>query len=201
MRIVFLCVMIAMLASCNSQPQPGTDKNETAAAGDTAKVAEEIRSNMSYLNDYNAIEQVFGNENWLLADQKDSSYLYLSRLGEYSVNIYAYKIIKGDSAQVKHGKMERKNNAIHWEFDGKPLAVTGATSARVVSAVPGKDSLQYEFIRTDANHIQLTYPNKEKKILQKTLPFSLFLIRSRYDYTHGTKLAFDSVEFSKKHRV
>jgi|GEM_PF-920822 len=197
-RIIFLCVMTTALVSCNSQPKTEALTGETVKTADTMKTAEEIRTNMSYLNDYNAIEQLFGNENWLLADQKDSSYLYVSRLGDYSVNTYAYKMIKGDSAQVKHGRMERGNNTINWEFDGNPLAITGATSTRIVAAARGGDSSAYEFIRLDANRIQVTCPDKQKKILQKTLPLSLFLIRSRYDFAHGTRYAFDSVEFSKK---
>lgn len=195
-RMFFCGLVIVVLFSCNSQAGSGSDTAAEIKTPDTVKVVEETRTDNSYRNDYNAIEQVFGNENWLSIDQKDSNYLYISRLGDFSVNTYAYKIIKGDSAQVKHGKMERRNNTINWEFDGRPVTITGATGTRIVAVAAGND--QYEFIRLDANHLQVTYPNKEKKVLRKTLSFSTFLIRSRYDYTHGTKYAFDSVEFSTR---
>jgi hypothetical protein len=195
---IFYGLILVTIISCHSTPGSENADSTAIKAADTVKRVDEIRTNMSYLNDYNAIEQVFGNENWLVPGVKDSSYLYLSRLGSYSVSSYVYSIAKGDSANVKHSSLERKDNTINWEFDGKKLVVAGATSTRVVLAFPGTEVAQYEFIRLDANHLQLTYPDKTKKVLLKTLPFSTFLVRSRYDYTHGTKYAFDSVEFGKK---
>lgn len=190
-------LLIALIiSSCHSPANQET----SAPKADTAKIETEVRSDLSYLNDFNALEQLFGNENWMIAAGKDTSYFYASRLGNYSFNTYAYRIVKGDSAAVTHGALKKGNNQVSWNFENRELSVNSATSARMVSVVTGNDSLRYEFIRVDANHLQVTYPDGRKQVWQKTIPFSTFLIRSRYDFTHGTHYAFDStIQFSKKH--
>lgn len=200
MPIKFITFLIALtlIFACNN---PAEEKTPEENKTDSTKVNESIRNNMSFLNDYNALEEVFGNENWLMAAKKDSSYLYVSRLGDFKVNTYAYRLQKGDSANVLHGAMKTEGNQIIWEFDKQPLFITSATRGRVVWSVVGADSLKYEFMRVDGNHISLTYPDKKKMILKKTLPLSLFLIRSQYDYAHGTHLAFDSTQLNKRNPV
>lgn len=195
MKYFFSCLLLmALMCSCGDAEQ----KNETAVS-DSAKVAEDIRSNMSFLNDYKAMEAVFGNENWMMISNKDTSFLYFSRLGDMQFNTYAYKIVKGDSARVDHQNIVKDKNNLAWMFDRKKLIITSATSARVVGQAEGTDSARYEFTRMDADHLSITYPGQKKMVLQKTLPFGLFLVRSRYDYANGTKLAFDTTQFRKKH--
>ena len=189
MRIVLLLIPVFVLLACNTKP---SENGEGSKKADTLKMSESIRMNMSFLHDFNALEQMFGNENWLIADKKDSSYLYFSRLGNFIVNTFAYKRVKGDSAAVQYGTIQPENNSITWNLFGRKLFVSSATGTRVKWSAVADSLLQYEFIRLDDNHIQLVYPDKKKLILQKVLPLSLFLVRSRYDYTHGTKYAFDS---------
>lgn len=197
MRIKIGCnlLLLVFLFACQTQQKEKVtdEKKET-----TVKASESIRSNMSFLNDFNALEDVFGNENWLIEDKKDSSYFYFSRLGSFKVNTYTYKLVKGDSAKVIYGSMLQEGNSLIWNFNNQKLQVTSATRGRIVWSVIGADSLQYEFLRLDNNQISLTYPDKEKVFLRKTLPFSLFLVRARYDYVNGTKYAFDSTLFNKK---
>ncbi len=197
-RYIFTGTVVFFLLACGNQPQENTasaDKKE-----DTAKASESIRSNMSLKNDMDALEKVFSNDNWQIIDKKDTSYFYFSRLGDLTVNTYQYKIIKGDSAQVIHSTISPEKNDITWKFDGHPLQITSATKGRAILSIAGKDSSsQYEFIRTDDDHLTLTYPDKRKVVMKKMLPLSLFLVRSFYDYGHGTKMAFDKKDFTRGH--
>ena len=190
-RTLLVVLFFAVFAACNNGPAEEV-KSDTVKEADSVKPAQSTRSNMSFLNDYNAIEQVCGNENWLLANGKDSSYLYFSRLGPYTYNTYDYRLNKGDSSNVVHGNIVRDGDNLVWQFSGKKVYVITASSARVVWAVEGTDSLRYEFVRLNDRQMSITYPDKRSYILQKTIPFSLFLVRSRYDFAHGTHLAFDA---------
>lgn len=188
--------MIVFFYAC--EPSPAKNDSE-AKAGDTLKVAEETRTSMSFLNDYNALEAVFGNENWMLVDNKDTAYYYFSRLNNLDFNTYQYKMVKGDSADVRHDKIKPEKNNLRWNFDGKELSITSATIARIDAAAQSPDSAaKYVFTRLDRNNIGITYPNQKKAILKRTIPFSLFLVRSRYDYTNGTRFAFDTAVYTKK---
>lgn len=200
MRRMNACYLLlaVLFFSCQSQQKQGDEETEAKTSADSVSVAESIRSNMSYLNDFNALEELFTNDNWLLADKKDSSYFYFSRINEYKVNTYFYKLEKGDSAKVIHQDMLANNNQLVWNFDQQPLYLVSATKARAVWALKGADSVQYEFIRIDNEHLRLTYPDKKQVVMKKMLPFSLFLVRSRYDFTNGTHYAFDTTQFSTK---
>lgn len=190
-RTLIVILLTAFCCACNNHSDSKSNENNGTSA-DSAKIAESIRTNISFLNDYNAIEQVLGNDNWLLADKKDSSYFYFSRLGSYNYNTYAYKLSKGDSSHVIQDKITMEGDNLVWHFDGKKLHIVTATSARVVWAVDGNDSLTYEFVRLNDQELGLSFPDKRNYTLRKTIPFSLFLVRSRYDFAHGTRLAFDT---------
>ncbi len=196
--ITAISLLTLFLTACQS----GQNENENAGTketgSDTAKAAESIRTNMSYLNDFNALEALFSNDNWLLPDQKDSSYLYVSRINDFLVNTYAYRLEKGDSARVEYGHIKTDKNELIWNFQQRSLKLTSATRTRSTWMVAGSDSLRYEFIRLDNDHIRLTYPDKKEVILKKTIPFSLFLVRSRYDFANGTHYAFDTTQFNRK---
>lgn len=194
--IIGLCLLSIFFMGCQSAQNENKESSETQK--DSTKAAESIRTNLSFLHDFTALEALFSNDNWLLADKKDSSYLYVSRVNDYLVNTYAYRLVKGDSAQVNYGTIKTKQNDLTWQFQNQPLTLTSATGTRAVWAVIGNDSLTYTFIRLDKDHIRLTYPDKKEITLLKTLPFSLFLVRSRYDYTNGTHYAFDTTQFNRK---
>lgn len=189
--------MLFLLTACQGGNQEEAQKEESKTT-DTVKMGESIRTNLSYLNDYNALEQLFTNDNWLIPGAKDSSYLYVSRLGNYVVKTYAYQLVKGDSAHVQYAAIQTGKDQLVWQFNGQQLYLTSATRARAVFAVVGADSLKYEFVRLDDNKISLTYPNKKKVVMKKMLQFSLFLARSRYDFTNGTRYAFDTTQFNRK---
>jgi hypothetical protein len=195
-RIHFVTVIsISFLLSCES----GQKENaETGKKTDTVKVVDEIRSNTSFLYDLRALEDLFSNDNWLIPGKKDSSYFYFSRTGDFKVNTYEYILAKGDSAKVKYTHVVQEGDKLSWNFDGKKLLLSNATAARSLWTVAGNDSLRYEFLRVDKNTVRLTYPDKKEVVMKKLLPFSLFLVRSRYDFSNGTHYAFDTTQFRQK---
>lgn len=189
-KIVVFLLAVIIIAACNNNNEPKEQIIEKKS--DTAGNADPIRTNTSFLYDIKALEEIFTNDNWLITDKKDSSYFYFSRLGDFTVNTYEYRLVKGDSALVKKEKIGVEGDKITWNFKGEKLQLDKATKARAVWSVSGKDSMQYEFVRIDNNQIGLVLPDKRKLVLQKILPLSTFLVKSRYDFMHGTKLAFDS---------
>jgi hypothetical protein len=194
--ITGLYLLSLIFIGCQSAQNENNDSSETKK--DSIQAAESIRTNLSFLHDFSALETVFTNDNWLIVDKKDSSYLYMSRVNDYLVNTYAYRLLKGDSAKVAYGTIKAQQNDLTWQFQNQPLRLTSATGTRAVWTVIGNDSLTYTFIRLDKDHIRLTYPDKKEVTLLKTLPFSLFLVRSRYDYANGTHYAFDTTQFNRK---
>lgn len=194
-RIAIPVLIAVALYACGS----GTEQQQNSSAQHDSAVSASTRTNTSFLNDYNAIESVFGNENWMKVDGKDTSYHYFSRLGQFDFNTYAYKLVKGDSAQVAHGKLEGKGDQLAWTFEGKKLMIQSATAVRVSARDAADTSAVYTFTRLDNNSVGLTYPGGKKIVLKKTIPFGLFLVRSRYDYANGTRYAFDTTDF-RKHR-
>ena len=200
-KLSWLIILPVWLMACNgSEEQKNSGAAEAATvSADTANATEaDIRTRVSYLNDYAAIEQLFGNENWMQIDKKDTSFFYFSRLGDFQFTTYVYKLVKGDSSKVEYGKISTEQGKLVWRFHNQPLYVNSASPARLI--LNGTDSSRYVFVRQDNDHLQLTYPDKHTVVLTRTLPFSLFLVRSRYDYANGTKLAFDTTNFTRKNR-
>ncbi len=197
MRIIHLVALMTVffLLSCGSGQNENTDSVKKT---DTVKVVDDVRSNTSFLYDLKALEELFSNDNWLIAGKKDSSYFYFSRTGDFIVNTYEYVLIKGDSAKVKYNHVVKEGDKLSWEFDGKKLLLNNASGARALWTVSGSDSVKYEFLRVDKNQIRVTYPDHKEVIMRKILPFSLFLVRSRYDFSNGTHYAFDTTQFNKK---
>lgn len=196
-RIVLLLLLMNLIFACGTQEEKKSEELKDTTA---AKAEVVTRPVQSFMNDYNALEQLFTNDNWLLADKKDSSYFYFSRLGNFKVNTYEYKLIKGDSAKVKHGAIETLGDKITWNFNNQKLYLVSASNVKAAWSVDGSDSTAYEFMRLDNSFLRITYPDKKRVTMKKMLPFSLFLVRSRYDFTNGTKYAFDTTQFNKKGR-
>ncbi|MES2372483.1 MAG: hypothetical protein V4557_07885 [Bacteroidota bacterium] len=196
-RITLLLLLMNLIFACGTREEKKSEEQKDTTV---AKAEVVTRPVQSFMNDYNALEQLFTNDNWLLADKKDSSYFYFSRLGNFQVNTYEYKLIKGDSAKVKNGAIQTLGNKITWNFNNQKLYLLSASNVKTAWSVDGSDSTAYEFMRLDNNFLRITYPDKKQVTMKKMLPFSLFLVRSRYDFTNGTRYAFDTTQFNKKGR-
>lgn len=187
----FFIIVIVCLTACGPASERETKSADSAAAV-TAAVAE-ARSTTSMYNDFNTLESIFDNQNYLVVNGKDSSYFYFSRLNHTLIRTYTYKISKGDSAQVRVNTIQpdEKNNII-WEWNGKKLKLAGADRGQVRWVSSASDSTAVSFLKLDKNTIRLSYPGRKELVLQKISPLSLFLVRSRYDYQHGTHYAFET---------
>jgi len=159
-------------------------------------VVQDSATNATYvqprdLQPFDSIEKLFQNDNWLVMDGKDSSYLYCSRLGKAYVKTYYYKMYKGDSVNTMVDAMQYSGNAITWHLlqDTAGMQLTNYTADSLYWKATDSD-YGYYFIKTDNHHIVLKCPGGKIKNLVKTPALSSFLVRSKYDYLHGTKLAF-----------
>ncbi|MES2330056.1 MAG: hypothetical protein V4539_10670 [Bacteroidota bacterium] len=197
-RVTFLLVLVNFVFACGTQDEKKAEEQKKDTTVKTEAVV--TRPPQSFLNDYNALEQLFTNDNWLLINKKDSSYFYFSRLGNFQVNTYEYNLEKGDSAKVKHRLMQTEGDQVTWTFNNQKLILFSASDVRTVWTVAGADSTNYEFMRLDKNNLRITYPDRKQIVAKKMLPFSLFLVRSRYDFSNGTRYTFDTTQFNKKGR-
>ena len=167
-RIFFTGLSIVLIVSCNQSKKP-------------IQTAKGI---------FDKIEGITGVANWQLIDGADTSYLYFSRLGDVNTNIYQFKIVKGDSVNTKLNSMTAYNDTVYWNGDDKRWYLQSANDSVMEWADAGlKEKSSYRFTKTDSSHISYQPADRHPAILTKTLPLSAFLIRTKYDYEHGTSFA------------
>jgi hypothetical protein len=187
MKLIFwMAVLIVGLISCGNNNQ--TDTNNPLP------VPADIPKNLK-LERFDQLEKIFQNENWLMLNGKDSSYLYCSRLGQRNFKTYQYKMSKGDSVSSVITEIRLSSDTITWQL---PVNLTpvylNKISANEIVWADNKNLDFYVFQKIDSDHIQLKFPNGELRNLLKTITLSSFLVRSKYDYLHGTKIAFDKTK-------
>ncbi|MCX6337274.1 MAG: hypothetical protein NT153_08345 [Bacteroidetes bacterium] len=200
MKYYFVIVLLVIICgSCNNQsaPKQTTDSVVLPAVPvkDPATIAAE---NASLLKQYNSLEKVFDNQNWVVIRGKDTSYLYLSRLNNFLILAHNFTIKKGDSANLLIDSIiVSDNNKITWKHSNKNYVLESATDYTNNWVA---DSSKIIFRKNDIGTLGFEITGQEKFMLKKTLPLSTFLVRSFYDYQHGTKLAFDQTDFTKKYK-
>jgi hypothetical protein len=145
------------------------------------------------------LEKMFNNDNWMKAEGNDTSFYYFSRIPA-ETKIYQYRISKGDSVNTKISVIGFSNDSLIWRYDDSTnLFLSGITEKRSEWTRMDKDlpgSFYMAFEQKDEKHITITFADNKQFLLGKTLPLSTFLIRSRYDYLHGTRFAFTDTVFS-----
>ncbi len=187
-----------VLTGCGPGKEQRTEETKTADSSNAIAETAQARNITSLVNDFNLLESVFDNQNYLVVDGKDSSYWYFSRLNNRLIKTYYYKIQKGDSARVETGMMQSDSaNSIVWEWKNNKLKLTGVGRGQASWTSVGSDSVVVSFLKLDQDHIRLQSADSKELVLQKISPLSLFLVRSRYDYQHGTRLAFDTASAKK----
>jgi len=136
---------------------------------------------------FDKIEGITGVANWQLIDGADTSYLYFSRIGDVYINIYQFKIVKGDSADTRLNTIGTNNDTVYWKWENKQWYLQTANDSVMEWADEGyKENSAYSFTKTDSLHIFYRFPDGHLALLTKTLPLTTFLIRVKYDYEHGT---------------
>lgn len=134
--------------------------------------------------------------NWQINNPDDTSYVYYSRVSDTRVNVYNYNIDKGDSVDNNLSTIELVNDSICWTRPGatKGLLISVNDSIMQWRDV-GEKKILYSVERKDSAHIIYTAPGEPVRILIKTPSLTTFLVRKKYDYTHGTDLATKDTSF------
>jgi hypothetical protein len=190
--VVFASVMIVFVA-CNDEVKQEEKKTDSTKV--EASSVQDPAITASLLGQFNGLEKVFDNQNWMLIKGKDTSFLYVSRLNKFLAYSHSYKMRKGDSTDLRIDTIHvSPENKIVWNWNNKHYILTSSTEN--TNHWDG-DSSKVEFAKMDASNLVLTLNEKEKIKMSKTLTLATFLVRSFYDYQHGTKLAYEQKEFVK----
>ncbi len=197
--------IMVLLVACNGQPEQqaasSSDHPGVTTPSGQASPADDAMAKKAAIVQLDALEKLFNNENFLQVNGKDSSYFYFSRLGKSNMFVHTYKIVKGDSAGLKIDTIQiGASNKLQWNWQGKPLTLGNATDYVSRWTVNNNEKDKIEFQRIDNKTIHVVEGGK-KLVLHRTLSLSLFLVRSYYDYQHGTKYAQDSVDNFKPRPV
>jgi hypothetical protein len=175
MRGLFICFLVLVVAACN----------------------EPVKKNNSPKEAFDKIEGLTGNDNWQLIDGVDTAYIYFSRIGN-EINVYRYTINKGDSVNSRMNNIVHQSDSVIWNWENEKLLLTGVDSNSInwVAMNAGKD--KYKMVKTDSLHISFVFPNGHTADLKKTLPLSAFLVRQKYDATHGTSYTDSATVLSRQ---
>ena len=144
------------------------------------------------------LEKIFNNDNWMKIKDNDTSYYYFSRI-QSEIKVCKYKIIKGDSVSSGRSVMRFSNDSLIWEFEDMTHLYLNAIAEKTaewvtVEDMPGAFAVGFE--KKDEDHLNFAKRGDQLVVLTRTIPLSTFLIRSRYDYGHGTHYAFSDTVFS-----
>ena len=171
MKVFFICFLTLIFAACNQ-----TKKNNNIPK-----------------DKFDQIESIVGTSNWQMIDGPDTSYIYFSRIGNVYTNVYRYQISKGDSANTQMNNIIHQQDAVIWNWGNDKLLLVAVNNNTIQWEKMGAENAKYIMQKTDSLHMSFMFPDGHKAIMKRTLPLSAFLIRQRYDYTHGTSYT-DSAE-------
>ena len=179
----FFCLSIFCL-SCgnNQQGQPVVVKPAEPAVATISQEKSAL---------FDTLENLFQNDNWLLIKGNDSSYVYASRLGKSIFKTYHFRMAKGDSVNTVITQIQYKGDTLSWQWppDTAVQYLTSTTAGKLIWA-DANGQHKYIFEKMKGDRMKLFYPDGRTAELIKTPALSSFLVRSKYDYLHGTKLAF-----------
>lgn len=178
---------VAIVLSCNESQQGKTDK-------DPKKFVDNIKK-------MDLLEHLFTNDNWMMMEHTDTSYYYFSR-NNLRTKVYHFKMNKGDSVNTIISEMNVANDSLVWNLnDSTELFLSSIDKRKAEWKKSAKDAqaIPYMFyVKKDERNINVVKANGENFHLVKTLPLSTFLIRSRYDFLHSTRIAFSDTTFKEK---
>ena len=167
------------------------NKNEAQASISHTDTAE-VKLLPIYLVD--SIEHFFGNENWQSINGTDTSYLLFSRQNPTTVKVYHYKIVNGDSVNNTESWIRLAGDSVQWSQPGQTWTLQ--INNNHLHWIAGNDSIVVQ--RLGPNKLSYQQGGEVFR-LHKTMTLSDFLLRTRYDYLHGTHYAFDSsIKFTVK---
>lgn len=193
----FIISTFFVLSSCSDSEQTSVKVPDVSNIS-TNSNAENLALKEDGYKKLDVLEKLFGNENYLIVSEKDSSFLYFTRLGKNDFFTHSYKIVKGDSTQLSIDTIQINNvNQVQWNFKGKQLILQNCNDVKAQWQNKLDANDKVDFLKINQQRFNLTM-NGEQYVLNKTLAISLFLARSHYDFKHNTHYAFDTTNFTKK---
>lgn len=187
---VILCCTYILILSCNSNNNSAEQSATVTEPVVTINPVEDKIQKESALKQFNALEKLLDNQNYRFIINKDTAYLYFSRVNKFIIHTYQYKMINGDSAQLKLDTIQlNAQNKVIWKWKDTLVALTNATefAAKFESATAKTFTIQLN--RQSNNTLLLKEGSSDPIQLRQTITLSDFLIKSYYDFQHGTKLA------------
>jgi hypothetical protein len=186
-KYLLFFIIIVFITACNNEPEQ-----------EKAKPASQAIDVPVYKIDL--LEKIFNNDNWMKKDGTDTSYYYFSRI-EPVINVYHYHINKGDSVNTRLSVIKFSNDSLIWPINDTThfiLTAINETQAKWSRMDSGLQDSIMVFEKKDDKHIKLNLADNKEFLLIKTPALSTFLVRSRYDYLHGTNYAFSDTVFKVK---
>lgn len=190
-NLVFLLCTCVLILSCNNNNNNLADQPSTLTkpAVPINPIDDKIQKE-SALKQFNALEKLLDNQNYRLVKNKDTSYIYFSRVNKFIINTYQYKMIHGDSAQLKLDTIQlNAQNKLIWKWKDTLMELTNATEFAAKFESIASNNFTIQLNRQTTNTLLLKEGNSEPIQLRQTITLSDFLIKSYYDFQHGTKLA------------
>ena len=191
-------VTTVLLIACNSNETTKLNTIDTAANSNDNAIVNNETLVAAYKN-LDALEQLFGNENYLMVNGNDSSYVYFTRLGRNNFFTHSYKLIGCDSTKLSIDTIQvNKEGKVQWNWHSKKLLLQECNDTKAFwqNTIVANDKV--DFTKINGKRFNFSINNKQIP-LTKTLPISLFFVRTKYDYEHHTNFAFDTTNFTKKH--
>lgn len=182
--LVLLIFLVGLSCQCN---------NTSKSPGDNEAADTETKKKLPvYL--FDSLEHFFGNENWQMTDDAGTSYLLFSRQNDTYIKVYHYKMSKGDSSHNIVSAISVKGDSVTWDQPGRLLVLQKAMNKQVDwKLLSDTTKISFRLISKD----KMVWEEGSKKIMMtKTITLSDFLVRSRYDFIHGTNYAFDTITFN-----
>lgn len=193
----FICSAFLVISSCNENQSSNVKNTDTTNISVNTN-AENLALKEKAYRKLDALEQLLGNENYLVVKGKDTSFLYFTRLGKSDFFTHSYRLAKGDSTQVSIDTLQINNtNQVQWNWNGKTLLLQECDNIKALWQDKFNANEKVDFMKIGSGRFDLVINNKQL-ILNKTLPISLFLVRARYDYQNHTHYAFDTTNFTRK---
>ncbi len=193
---IYTLVLVLGFIACNNNPKTEETNTMVVDTINQPSKPQDPAVTATLLSQFNALEKVFDNQNWMRIKDKDTSFLYFSRLNNFFALTHSFRMNKGDSSNLRIDTIHVNDyNQIVWNWNNKGLVLSSATE---FTNSWSNGANKVEFNKMDESNLSLNINGIDKYQLSKTITLSSFLVRSFYDFQHGTKLAFDKTDFTKK---
>ncbi len=200
MRFIFLNVILVIFFTSCSQQENNKEKSKNQQEEVVNTSIADSLTMSNHLKAFGMLEQFFDNANYQVIKAKDTNYFYFSRTADFLIQVHQYKIIKGDSASLKIDSIQLAEDGklVQWKFVDQKLNLISASDSSIHWRSSNLDSTNFTLKKMNKKDFQLVEPKNSTTTFTQTITLSSFLVRSFYDYKHGTRYAFDTANFTKK---